>query len=250
MKEQPSYYAILTAEVRYSKVLKPMEKLMFAEITVLTNTTGECFATNRYFAELYDVGKVTVSKWIANLEKQGFITRRIKYKVGTKEIEKRFISLTNPIVQKDNTPHDQKDNTPIVQKAKGNSTSFNSSSFTPEFLIDNFKPTLAALKAIEDVYGVVSNKSIQLAIDEFKAEAEGRDNPFQTERGIQAGFNKYIRKHYLKALEETRGKKKTHAQMSKQIRGRMNGKVIPAPKTMKEIEHMLEQKDKRRQSHG
>lgn len=33
-KENPCYYAILTAEVRYSKNINANEKLLFAEITV------------------------------------------------------------------------------------------------------------------------------------------------------------------------------------------------------------------------
>lgn len=103
-KEQPSYYAILTADVRYSKLLKPNEKLLFAEITALTNMNGQCFATNKYFAELYDVSIETVSRWVSHLEKLGFIKRTIKYKEGSKQIDKRFISLATPIDEKINTP--------------------------------------------------------------------------------------------------------------------------------------------------
>ena len=147
IKEQPSYYAVLTAEVRYSKVLKPMEKLMYAEITVLANTTGECYATNKYFAELYDVSVETVSRWIANLAKHKFINRRIKYREGSKQIEKRFISLSHPIDEKINTPHDNKVMTPIDEKVKGNTTSFNSSS-----LIENFYPNDISLLAVKDSY--------------------------------------------------------------------------------------------------
>ena len=220
-KEQPSYYAVLTADVRYSKVLKPNEKLLFAEITALTNMNGQCFATNKYFAELYDVSVETVSRWVSNLEKLGFIKRTIKYKEGSKQIDKRFISLATPIDEKVNTPLDNKVKTPIDEKVKGNSTSINSS-FNKgwEFLIDNFVPAQAQLNAIRDVYGMVSNKTIQLAIDEFKAEAEGREDPFETERAIQGGFNKYIRKGYLKALEEAKNKPQSH--------GQMRGKVIQA----------------------
>jgi len=53
MKEQPNYYAILSAEVRYDNRLKANVKLLFAEITALCNMNAECYASNKYFADLY-----------------------------------------------------------------------------------------------------------------------------------------------------------------------------------------------------
>ena len=61
MKEKPNYYAILTAEVRYNKDLTPNAKLLFAEITALENMNGQCFASNRYFADLYGKSKTSIS---------------------------------------------------------------------------------------------------------------------------------------------------------------------------------------------
>lgn len=66
------YYAILPAPVRYSKELAPNEKLMYAEVSALTNEYGYCWANNAYFADLYEVHKNTVSRWISTLEKAGF----------------------------------------------------------------------------------------------------------------------------------------------------------------------------------
>ena len=64
-----NYYAIIPATVRYNKDLKPNEKLLYGEITALANSKGFCFASNRYFAELYKVTIHTVSQWISHLEK-------------------------------------------------------------------------------------------------------------------------------------------------------------------------------------
>ena len=57
MEEKPNYYAIIPANVRYDNDLKPNEKLMFGEITALSNKNGYCTATNAYFAKLYNVTK-------------------------------------------------------------------------------------------------------------------------------------------------------------------------------------------------
>ena len=91
--EKPSYYAIIPANVRYDKRLKANEKLMFGEITCLAQSTGKCFASNSYFAELFGVSTTSISVWISNLAKYGYISRHIKYKKGTKEILNRYISL-------------------------------------------------------------------------------------------------------------------------------------------------------------
>ncbi|MBK3956922.1 alpha/beta hydrolase, partial [Staphylococcus haemolyticus] len=44
MSEQPSYYSIITANVRYDNRLTDSEKLLFAEITSLSNKYGYCTA--------------------------------------------------------------------------------------------------------------------------------------------------------------------------------------------------------------
>lgn len=68
-EEQVSYYAIIPATIRYNKDLKFAERLLYAEITALTNKKGYCFATNRYFSELYNVTVETVSRWISHLKR-------------------------------------------------------------------------------------------------------------------------------------------------------------------------------------
>jgi len=91
MKEKPSYYANIPANVRYSN-LKPNAKLLYGEITALSNKLGYCFASNNYFAELYGVSKNTVSRWISDLNKLGFITVQIE-RNSNKQITKRIIGI-------------------------------------------------------------------------------------------------------------------------------------------------------------
>ena len=91
MKEQPNYYAIISAEVRYDKNLTANAKLLYAEITALLNINGECFATNKYFSNLYGKSTVTISKWVSELVANGYISTHYTYKGNTKEIERRYI---------------------------------------------------------------------------------------------------------------------------------------------------------------
>lgn len=70
MKKEPSYYGIIPAPVRYDNELPPRAKILYSEITALSNTKGFCYASNGYFAKLYDVNKGSISRLISKLEKR------------------------------------------------------------------------------------------------------------------------------------------------------------------------------------
>ena len=108
--ENPSYYAIIPADVRYDKRLKANEKLMYGEITCLSNKLGYCFSSNSYFAELYDVTPQAISGWIKNLERCGYIT--CEYLHNGTEIKERRIR----IVKNTNSTNDEKGNSTKLEK--------------------------------------------------------------------------------------------------------------------------------------
>ncbi len=118
MAEHRSYYAIIPANVRYDQRLKPNTKLLYGEITALCNERGFCWAGNEYFADLYGVNKETISRWVSDLIKFGYLNREIIYKEGTNQIINRYLRINQ-------YPIDEKRNTPIDEKVKDNNTSFN-----------------------------------------------------------------------------------------------------------------------------
>lgn len=71
--EQPNYYSILTANVRYDNNLKANEKLLFSEITALSNKYGYCTASNKYFSNLFQADERSIRRWISNLKQHGYI---------------------------------------------------------------------------------------------------------------------------------------------------------------------------------
>ena len=130
--ERPGYYGILPASIRYNKNLKPMEKIMYSELTALSNKNGYCNATNSYFAELYEVSKNTVSLWISDLEKAGYIKTKLIYEAGTKNIKERRIYISDPITKNNDTYHEKEvdpitknNDTPITKNREDNNTSIN-----------------------------------------------------------------------------------------------------------------------------
>ena len=93
--EKPNYYAVIPAEVRYNKKLTPNAKLLYAEITALCNMNGKCTASTQYFCRLYEVSRASIQNWLKLLEKNGYITRDVKYRQGSKEILSRSIKLVD-----------------------------------------------------------------------------------------------------------------------------------------------------------
>ena len=130
MNEQnkPAYYAVIPSGVRYCKELKFAERLLYGEITALTNRNGYCFATNKYFAELYDVTVETISRWISHLQRLGFIKVEIIKSDKNEIIERRIFVidnsnntfLTNTYCQKSQYPYCQNNQYPIDEKVKEN----------------------------------------------------------------------------------------------------------------------------------
>ena len=93
MKEKPSYYAIIPASVRYDENLKDKAKLLYGEITTLSDRNGYCYASNKYFAELYNVSTTTISLLIKDLIDNGYIESKLIYKEGSKEILNRYLKI-------------------------------------------------------------------------------------------------------------------------------------------------------------
>ena len=76
-----------------SRDLTLQEKCFLVEIKSLDNNAS-CYAGNQHFADFFDLSKSRVSTVISSLVKKGYITSKIKYKEGTKEIEKRVLAIT------------------------------------------------------------------------------------------------------------------------------------------------------------
>ena len=116
--EHPNYYAIIPANVRYDKAVSANAKLLYGEITALSNQTGVCWASTSYFENLYGKGRATIQRWLTELESAGYIHREVIYREGTKEIEKRLIS----IVQQNSYANET---TPSLKNETDNNTSIN-----------------------------------------------------------------------------------------------------------------------------
>lgn len=122
----PSYYGIIPSDVRYDSRLIPNAKLLYSEITALSNKEGFCWATNSYFAKLYNVSNKSISNWIAQLIEYGYISSEITYKENSKQVNSRYLSLNStPSPRKGAYPMEENFHTPMEEKVKDNTTSNN-----------------------------------------------------------------------------------------------------------------------------
>lgn len=144
---KPNYYAIIPAEVRYNEKLTANSKLLYGEITALSNKKGMCWATNKYFADLYNVSEVSVSKWVSQLIDQALIRtqtnhdgKREIYLIGVKEkfkgVQRKVKGGVKEKFKPNNNIHNNNNNT------SNNSATFKKVSEFSDFYINAYEHIL------------------------------------------------------------------------------------------------------------
>lgn len=117
--EKPSYWAVLPAAIRYDPEIPASAKLLYAEISSLTDARGYCWASNAYFERLYDLSERTIVRLIRALEKAGYI--RI-LDAGGGSARRKIAAGINPLaenpVKNDGVTPDKNVSTPR-QKCQG-----------------------------------------------------------------------------------------------------------------------------------
>lgn len=176
MEERPNYYAIIPANVRYSNIT-PNAKLLYGEITCLCNKEGYCYATNDYFSKLYNVSKISISKWIKELKDNNFIETEIIYKEGSKEILNRYIRiLKDPIKEKFNTP--------IKEKFKDNNTSINNTRY-------NIKENIKEKTNID--LSFIENKEFLDLVNKWLLYRKNIKKPYKSNESIKQFYYKLMK---------------------------------------------------------
>jgi DNA-binding MarR family transcriptional regulator len=90
----PTYYTITPAPVRYDYTLNPYARILYGELTALSEIEGYAWATNNYLASLYHVDRSSISHWIKQLQDKGYIRIEFIYDETHCYVEERRIYLT------------------------------------------------------------------------------------------------------------------------------------------------------------
>lgn len=93
---KPSFWAVLPASVRYDPQLPAGAKLLYAEISALTEAKGYCYAGNDYFVKLFGMAERTLQRQLNALQAGGYI--KIIDGTGGKARRKIFAGI-NPLAE-------------------------------------------------------------------------------------------------------------------------------------------------------
>lgn len=94
--QRPAYMAYLPAKVRYDDKLSSSAKLIYAEITALSDATGYCWATNAYLARQFGITPKSVSRIVSQLGSKGYITVEVMRDPATNEVLDRKLWVEPP----------------------------------------------------------------------------------------------------------------------------------------------------------
>jgi len=111
---EPSFYAVIPANVRYDSRLSSTAKLIYGEISALANKEGFCWAANSYFSEVYGITESQASVVINSLKKAGYIRIEIDKVNGNKRTIYLNLKKTYPGKSILPSPEKPKENTTSI----------------------------------------------------------------------------------------------------------------------------------------
>lgn len=126
--ENPNYYAIIPADVRYDKTLSASEKLFYAELCALANKKGFCYAKNSYFAKLYDVDERTIRRWLEGLKDRGYLD--VFEEDGDRKIFVCFVEKGGQKCPKDRTKMSKREDKNVRTLNNNNNNNINNNIYT------------------------------------------------------------------------------------------------------------------------
>ena len=150
MDDKKSYYAIIPATVRYDKHIPANAKLLYGEITALCNQNGLCWASNSYFAELYEVNETTIKRWISTLAGAGYIHRSIQYEEDGKTVIRRCLSISDAPTPVQKCTEGRGKNAPTPG---GKNEPYNNTDINTTFNNTSSNPRCARNRVLKDMVG-------------------------------------------------------------------------------------------------
>ncbi len=214
-ENESTYYAQIPITVMYDGRLKPIERLLYGTIAMLSKKSGYCYANNGYFAELYKCTEIAISKYIKNLSFYGYIT------IVNANSYKRQIYLSN-LKQMINVPITNDIGT-LNKRYRNLKQTFKHN--------NNNKLDNNLNKVIDKNNADALNDGFELFWSEYP---KHKGKPV-----AEKAFNKAIKKIDIDTMLEAIRKQKQSAQWKKE-----NGQYIPYPATWLNQERWADEDDK------
>ena len=90
MADKPSFYSILTADVRYDERIGDFAKLLYSDLTARCNRKGYCWPTNEQLAEDHRKNTRTIVRTLRELESAGYIATEVIRDQKNMVVERRI----------------------------------------------------------------------------------------------------------------------------------------------------------------
>ena len=223
--EQPNFYAILPANVRYCKELSMFQKILYAEITALTQKDWFCWASNKYFAELYDMWETHISKQISDLAKKWFLEVFIEKKEWNKrriyvwEIRRASWKVTSTIAIVENSKtYCEKVQDPYCEKVQENNIKINNKNNNKISKDILYKKTRKNLKNFweygnvklteEEVERLINDYSLEIFEKYLKILDEWIELKWYKYKNHNLAFRKWLEKDNVRKIKEKRENEK------------------------------------------
>ncbi len=103
-KEKPGYYAVIPSAVRYCDKIPASAKLLYGELSALSNACGYCWASDQYFADLYDTTLRTVRNLLGALQDAHFIIIQEEKTVDGRKMRKVLLNPVALVIAQENAP--------------------------------------------------------------------------------------------------------------------------------------------------
>ena len=103
-KRKPGYFAVIPAAVRYCQSLPPNAKLLYGDISALSNALGYCWASDEFFCRVYELHPKTIRNLLSALEKEGFIIVQEERAEGQFKVRKIALNPIGMIPSSSNVP--------------------------------------------------------------------------------------------------------------------------------------------------
>lgn len=88
---KPAFWAVIPASVLFSAQLRPNAKLLYGVVTLLQESSGYCYASNRYLGNLFGLQPETITGLLNNLVDAGLIATDVVRDPETNEVLERRI---------------------------------------------------------------------------------------------------------------------------------------------------------------
>lgn len=90
-ERKPAFWAVIPASVLFSEQLRPNAKLLYGVVTLLQESSGYCYASNRYLGNLFGLQPDTITGLLNNLVDAGLIATDVIRDPETNEVQERRI---------------------------------------------------------------------------------------------------------------------------------------------------------------